>query len=86
MQYLKPAFFATALILAASTAAADDSFRCGQHLIGVGDARDKVLEYCGEPTSREGWTWIYQKEERLSVQIHFEADGTVGRIEEGDGL
>jgi hypothetical protein len=78
--------FATALILGVSIAAADDSFRCGQHIIDVGDAREKVLEYCGQPTTREGWTWTYEKEERLSVLIHFEADGTVGRIEEGEGL
>ena len=74
------------LILVASTAAADDSFRCGQHIIDIGDAREKVLEYCGEPTTREGWTWTYKKEDRLGVIIHFEADGTVGRIEEGEGL
>ena len=75
-----------ALILVALTAAADDSFRCGQHIIDVGDAREKVLEYCGEPNTQEGWTWTYQKSEQLSVLIHFEADGTVGRIEEGGGL
>ena len=86
MKYSKLTLWATALILAVSTAAADDSFRCGQHLIDVGDAREKVLEYCGEPITREGWTWTYQKEGRLRVLIHFEADGTVGRVQEGKGL
>ena len=86
MKYSTLMPFATALILAASTATADDSFRCGQHIMDIGDAREKVLEYCGEPTTREGWTWTYKKEGRLGVIIHFEANGTVGRIEEGEGL
>lgn len=76
--------YCLALSLLASTAAADGSYRCGQHIIEVGDGREKVLEYCGEPNAKEGWTWIYQKGEQLIVRIHFEADGTVGRIEEGD--
>ena len=45
----------TGLIAAPETAA--DSMRCGSKLIGEGDSIDKVLQYCGEPATRER-TWI----------------------------
>ena len=34
------------------TARADESFRCGSKLIGVGMTQSEVLAHCGEPTSR----------------------------------
>lgn len=37
--------------------AAADSMRCGSKLIAEGDSIDKVLQYCGEPATRER-TWI----------------------------
>ena len=42
-----------------------DSTRCGRHVISTGQRKgtDKyeVLKKCGEPTTRAGNTWIYQK-------------------------
>ena len=60
-----------------------DSFRCGSHLIEEGMHRSKVLEYCGPPTEEKGWTWHYVRgTEGLKTLIHFDADGTVNRIED----
>jgi len=45
--------------------------------------RSKVLEYCGQPTSKRGWTMVYDRgPEKFNMLIHFNADGTVDRIEE----
>ena len=75
------------LVLAISSANADDRFECGQHMIHIGDERSEVLEHCGKPTTEEGWTWTYDRgSEEMRVLVHFEADGTVGRIEVGDTM
>ena len=34
------------------TAPAEETFRCGSKLIGVGMTQGEVLAHCGEPTSR----------------------------------
>lgn len=44
---------ALAAALAFSGPAAADSMRCGSKLMTDGDPTDKVLAYCGEPTSVE---------------------------------
>lgn len=74
------------LLLFLPTAFAEVGFRCGTHLIDVGDPRDDVLEHCGEPTSREGgYTWIYDRgPTEFKILVHFEPDGTVNRIENAD--
>lgn len=65
-----------------STAVAG-SFRCGSHLIEEGMERSKVREYCGEPASENGWTWHYDRGAgSMNMLVHFDADGTVNRIEE----
>jgi len=47
-----PVLAATAILLApAPAAAADNNMRCGTHLVGHGDGKDKVRTLCGEPTS-----------------------------------
>jgi hypothetical protein len=87
MKYSIGVLIGSALLLAFSAASADDAFRCGQHNIKLGDSREHVLEHCGKPASESGWTWTYDRgSEELSVVVHFEADGTVNRIEEGDGI
>jgi len=59
------------------------SFRCGSHLIEEGMEKSKLLEYCGQPTREEGWTWHYDRGPGgLNMLVHFDADGTVNRIEE----
>ena len=80
-------FFAGLLVLAINSASADDRFQCGQHMIHVGDERSEVLEHCGQPTTESGATWTYDRgPDALPVTVHFEADGTVNRIQEGDTM
>jgi len=87
MNFSMITFVGSALLLAATSVNADDSFRCGSHIIDVGDPREDVLEYCGKPTIEEGWTWTYERgSEELRMVIHFDADGTVARIHEGDTM
>lgn len=65
---------------------AADSFRCGSHIIEEGMQRSEVLEYCGQPTEEAGWTWHYDREsQNIKILVHFDADGTVNRIEEEPG-
>ena len=60
-----------------------ESFRCGSHVIETGMEQSKVREYCGPPTEEAGWTWHYDRGPgRMTMLVHFEADGTVNRIEE----
>jgi hypothetical protein len=35
------------------TAVADDSFRCGSKLVNIGMTQAEVLQYCGEPVSKD---------------------------------
>lgn len=37
--------------LAAASAIAEDTMRCGTRIVSVGDGKDKVRSLCGEPTS-----------------------------------
>ena len=41
------------------------SMRCGQHTISdggrTGPGTYEVLKRCGEPTARQGNTWVYEK-------------------------
>jgi hypothetical protein len=60
-----------------------ESFRCGSHIIDEGMEKEKVLEYCGSPTSERGWTMIYNRgPEQFDMLVHFGANGKVNRIEE----
>ena len=73
------------LLLFALPAFAEVGFRCGTHLIDVGDMQEDVLKHCGEPTSQSGWTWTYDRgPTQLDIIVHFEADGTVNRIQNAD--
>jgi hypothetical protein len=68
-----------------ASAAADMSFRCDSHLIDVGDAREDVLKYCGEPTTNAGYTWTYDRgTSGLNVIVYFSPDGTVNRMQDAE--
>lgn len=45
----------TVIVCGASfgTAMADDMFRCGSKLIDIGMTQAEVLQYCGEPASKD---------------------------------
>ena len=40
-----------ACVTPAAARAGEDAFRCGTHLVAVGDARATVRDACGEPTT-----------------------------------
>jgi len=53
------ALLAVGLMFAYRPAAAD-TMRCGNQVVGEGDAVEDVLEACGEPTTRSR-TWIQRR-------------------------
>ena len=76
-------FIVAALLLATGsmgTAVADDSMSCGTHIISSGQDDSpgmyEVLKRCGEPTYRQGNTWIYKKS-GLEHRIRFDTDGNI---------
>lgn len=66
-------------------AIADDSMRCGSHVIDAdaleAPTMDDVLEKCGEPDERLGATWVYKGQGKLTRRLHFNANGELNRIE-----
>jgi len=62
-----------------------DSVRCGSHILSTGGRHgpDKyeVLKKCGEPTTRAGNTWIYDKSNVSKNVLVFDASGRLMRIE-----
>ncbi len=50
VRLLTPALLAL-LLSCGTTARAEDSMRCGNRLVSVGDGKDKVRALCGEPSS-----------------------------------
>ena len=87
MRFRTDIYAVSLLLLAAAPVYAGDSFRCGSHLVHVGDERASVLEHCGRPAAEEDWNWIYNRgPELFKVYIHFGADGKVDQIKEGDEM
>ncbi len=63
---------------------ATGSMRCGTHLISAGQNgpyKHEVLKRCGEPTAREGRTWIYKKSSSVTRAVHFDGSGQVYSIQ-----
>ncbi|MCZ6802512.1 MAG: DUF2845 domain-containing protein [Proteobacteria bacterium] len=60
------------------------TIRCGSHLISDGGrngpGRYEVLKRCGEPTFRQGYTWVYKKGNKRTI-IVFNDNGNIVRIE-----
>ncbi|MGI9309845.1 MAG: DUF2845 domain-containing protein, partial [Gammaproteobacteria bacterium] len=74
------ALLATMLL---SLNAVADSFYCGTHIIDESSNKTEVAEKCGEPTVKFSDHWIYDRgTDQFDVLVHFEADGSVNRIEE----
>ena len=48
-----PAVLALATLLATSSIATADSYRCGRKLIRTGDSSAQVLRVCGEPRAKD---------------------------------
>jgi hypothetical protein len=61
------------------------SLRCGTHIISSGQRsapyKHEVLKKCGEPTARNGNTWIYRQSSSVTRVVKFSGDGQVSAIE-----
>ncbi len=60
------------------------SIRCGSHIISDGGRSGpgmyEVLKRCGEPTFRQGNTWIYTKPNKKQYEVIFNDSGEIARI------
>ena len=59
------------------------SMKCGQHIISdggrTGPGTYEVLKRCGEPSARQGNTWVYEKMGRRIVVV-FKDSGEISSI------
>lgn len=57
------------------------SMRCGTHIVSSGQNNSpgqyEVLKRCGEPTFRQGDTWIYERSSSVSRRIRFDRNGNI---------
>jgi len=53
MVRISPIVLSALLLAVSSSAVASDTARCGSKLVSLGMTQAEVLEYCGEPTSRQ---------------------------------
>ena len=64
---------------------ASGSMRCGTHIISPagrhGPGKYEVLKKCGEPTARQGDTWVYEQPQRGKRVLRFDASGNLTRVE-----
>ncbi len=62
------------------------SMRCGQHIISdggrTGPGTYEVLKRCGEPTFRQGNTWVYVRGEKMRAIVVFKDNGEIASINE----
>ena len=69
------------LTIAFMEPAAASSMRCGTHIISSGQGNSpgqyEVLKRCGEPTYRQGNTWIYERSSSVSNKIRFDKNGVI---------
>jgi hypothetical protein len=76
-------FIGTVVLLAVAfiQPATAGSMRCGTHIISSGQNNSpgmyEVLKRCGEPTFRQGNTWIYEKSSSVSNRIRFDRNGII---------
>ena len=58
--------------------------KCGQHIISdggrTGPGTYEVLKRCGEPTFRQGNTWVYERGEKRRVAVVFKDNGEISSI------
>ena len=71
----------TAMLAGPALAENVDTFRCGGHIIEVGNTKAEVQEHCGEPSFQSMDQWTYDRgSNEFTVTVHFGADGVVNRI------
>ncbi len=81
-------FAATVLLILPAvpdTAFGANSLRCGRYVISSGHSppttQYEVLKKCGEPTLRNGLTWIYEDPRTAARAITFDQSGRIMYIE-----
>ena len=69
------------LAMGVMEAATAGSMSCGTHIISSGQGNSpgqyEVLKRCGEPTFRQGNTWIYERSSSVSRNIRFDRNGNI---------
>jgi len=80
-QIFKLSGAALVLVIVSSQPALAGSLRCGTHIISSGQGNSpgqyEVLKRCGEPTIRQGNTWIYDKSSSVKRTIRFDSQGNI---------
>jgi hypothetical protein len=62
-----------------------DNFRCDTRLVDVGASEYDLLEWCGEPSARDGSMWIYDRgPEKLKIIVKV-GEGKVQSIQTETG-
>ena len=65
--------------------ASASTMKCGTHIISYGQGQAvgqyEVLKRCGEPTARQGNTWIYEKSSSVTRRVRFNSQGEIINIE-----
>jgi len=60
------------------------SMKCGHHTISdggrTGPGTYEVLKRCGEPSFRQGNTWVYERGEKRRVAVVFKDNGEISSI------
>jgi hypothetical protein len=71
------------IVSCVSSIASADAMRCKGKLIKVDDTTAKLLQLCGEPSSRDGWMWIYENTSTGKVTLRV-VSGRVKDIQKGN--
>jgi hypothetical protein len=66
-----------ALLLAVAAQASADGMRCGSRLVGNGDPRAKVRQFCGEPTDVQTRSILRRPTYNFGGRIYSYGDGYV---------
>lgn len=65
--------------------AAASTMRCGTHIVSFGQGKAvgqyEVLKRCGEPTFRQGNTWIYKRSSSVERRVRFNSNGEIVAID-----
>ena len=77
----------TAFTLLAIQPVSAGSMKCGVHIVEdggrTGPGMYEVLKRCGEPTFREGRTWIYERGNKKRYIVVFKDSGDLSSIRRG---
>jgi len=75
----------TLQIVLANPASAEDSFRCGTHLITLGHTKGEVLAKCGPPSTKGYQTWTYSRGSTKFVTVLRFSGEKLTNVEQTEG-